>query len=387
MSKIFKNKYFSVILGLAVALLIGFGVMSMSHIDFSKIDWRYPTAMIEEPAQKEPDVAAVRQPNLQDFASLLESIQSSGEKTGQSSYFDDEKEQELAEDVLDSLKDVSDVKDDEVLPIISETSHKKQVISIHKEDGITQNGQAVPIDDAPVLSTDGKSKPKIAIVIDDMGMNFDRLKQLSAIKAPINFAFLPYAENLAEQTRFSLQEGHELIVHVPMMPKSKSESLGPIVLKKEMSEEELKKSLDVGLSSFSGYRGINNHMGSDFTEDEAGMRIVLNELKNRDLFFLDSKTTNDSVGAKIAHEINLPVLERDVFLDHEATEEFVTKQIALTERVAKRRGMAIAIGHPTKATISVLQRWLPTLEEKGFELVTLTSLLPQRKAVRETSAP
>lgn len=374
MLKIFKNKHFITVFALALVLVMGLGALSFFFADYSKIDLKEKVvtqvAQLQKTGVKEEE-KVVRQPNLKDFAALLNSIETAAGGTQDPSEqicteeTEAKKEQEqkaLAEEKEEAKKQEA------ALPKIAETPFKKQVIHIEKQN--EQNITSV----APL-----KGKPRIAIVIDDMGMSYARLKQLSAIKTPLNFAFLPYADNLKEETQFALNNGHQIIVHVPMMPKSNHESLGPVVLKKEMSEEELKSALDQDLSAFKGYVGINNHMGSDFTENEAGMRIILTELKKRGLFFLDSKTTNDSIGAKIAREVKLPVLERDVFLDHQATEEFVTKQLALTEKVARRSGHAIAIGHPTKATIAVLEKWLPTLEAKGFELVTLSSLLPEKE--------
>lgn len=216
---------------------------------------------------------------------------------------------------------------------------------------------------------------KIAIVIDDMGMNFSRLKQLSELARPINFAFLPYAENLHQQTQYALSNKHHLIVHMPMKPKSDTVDAGPVVLKPGMTKKQVYKALEWGLSRFEGYRGINNHMGSAFTEDVDGMGYVMSYLKEHGFYFLDSKTTAESKGRVAAAEHQLPMIVRDVFLDHENDLDYILGQLEKTEQVARQNGYAIAIGHPYINTIEALTKWFPTLKEKGIELVTVEELI------------
>ena len=241
--------------------------------------------------------------------------------------------------------------------------------------------QIAPPKEQKITELPKTNKPKIAIVIDDMGMNFSRLKELSQIAHPINFAFLPYAENLDEQTQYALDNQHHLIVHMPMKPKSDSVDPGPVVLKPGMSKQEINKALDWGLGSFKGFKGINNHMGSAFTEDLEGMRTVMAYLKKQGSYFLDSKTTAQSKGRQAANEIGLPVIVRDVFLDHKNELSYIQNQLKITEAVALRNGSAIAIGHPYLATIEALQKWMPMIEQRGFELVTVEQLINEKALI------
>lgn len=268
---------------------------------------------------------------------------------------------------------VSSIVEEEEAPIVN----RDQVITIIKPDPINEPKEDI---------IDQIVRPKIAIVIDDLGMNFSRLRQLSAIKAPLNFAFLPYAENLDEQVVYASEQGHHLLVHMPMKPKSDLVNPGPIVLRPDMSEAEIEKALNWGLSSFNGFKGINNHMGSAFTANEQGMRVVMRVLKERGYYFLDSKTTPNSQGEIMAIEAGLPYRERDVFLDHVNDLEQIKKRLIQTERIARQRGIAIAIGHPYEATIEALEQWLPTLDEKGFELVTVESVLRYPKKTAQMKA-
>ena len=105
------------------------------------------------------------------------------------------------------------------------------------------------------------------------------------------------------------------------------------------------------------------------------MRLVLQEVKSRGLLFIDSRTIADSVGSKVAAELGVPHADRDVFLDNEQETAAVEQQLARTEEVARRRGYAIAIGHPHDATIAALTRWLPTLERRGFVLMPVSAIV------------
>ncbi|HXT05070.1 MAG TPA: divergent polysaccharide deacetylase family protein, partial [Casimicrobiaceae bacterium] len=136
-----------------------------------------------------------------------------------------------------------------------------------------------------------------------------------------------------------------------------------------------------GLARLDGYIGINNHMGSRFTQDRAGMSVVMAEVKSRGLLFLDSVTIGRTVGAATAQPLHVPFAERNVFLDDEATIAGVTRQIAVLEQVARKHGTAIAIGHPHAATIDVLAQWLPKAASRGIAVVPLTSVVRRQALV------
>ena len=152
-----------------------------------------------------------------------------------------------------------------------------------------------------------------------------------------------------------------------------------------LGDDELKRRVDWGLARFSGFIGINNHMGSRFTQDEAGMRVVMQELSSRGLLFLDSRTIPNSVGERVASEMGVPHVGRDVFLDDQLTllgGDSVARQLALAERIATKRGYVIAIGHPHPATVAVLQKWMAEAKQRGFILVPLSAV-----ARREIGVP
>ena len=220
-----------------------------------------------------------------------------------------------------------------------------------------------------------KAPARIAIIIDDMGVNRVLSKKTVAIKAPLTLAYLPYADELKAQAKAARQNGHELMIHMPMEPMNGKIDTGPIVVKNGMSREDVKAMMRQAFESFDGYAGLNNHMGSRATQDPQLMSWVMDELKGHNLFYVDSKTISTSVAADAAKAYGLEYAERDVFLDHEESDDFVLGALKKTEEVALQRGYAIAIGHPKDVTLRGLQAWIPTLEARGFEIVPVSELL------------
>ena len=135
--------------------------------------------------------------------------------------------------------------------------------------------------------------------------------------------------------------------------------------------------LDYDLASVPHVVGINNHMGSLLTTRPPAMTDLMQELRRRQLFFVDSRTATDSVAAATAQAQGIPVLARDVFLDDDPSPEAVVAQLAQLERLARRHGYALGIGHPHPATLAALEQWLPQLAARGIDLVPLTTRLTQ----------
>lgn len=250
---------------------------------------------------------------------------------------------------------------------------------------------APPEKQVPLPKMPKEGRPKIAIVIDDMGMDVKHTKQVIDLPAGVTLAFLPYAPQVRSLAAAGKERGHSLLIHTPMEAMDASLNIGPGGLKESMSNTEITAAFDVMMASFDGYDGINNHMGSRLTQDKDKMDALMGALKEKGLFFLDSKTVASSVAAHEAANHGVKYAERDVFLDHVETADFVHKALAKVEQVARRDGSAIAIGHPKPETIAALRAWLPTLEEKGFQLVPVKSLLitPKMEApvVAKTEEP
>ena len=232
---------------------------------------------------------------------------------------------------------------------------------------------------APAVSAKGK-KARIVIVIDDLGIDRPRTARAIRLPGPLTMSFMTYAMDLDKQTRAARAAGHELLLHIPMEPGSQDVDPGPNVLLTGIPRQELLASLKWNLDQFSGYVGVNNHMGSRFTADMPGMVVVMEELKKRNLFFLDSVTAGDSVARKAALKVGLPFAGRNVFIDHADDVVGIAKRLAEVERLAKRTGLAIAIGHPREATLKALVPWLRDIEKRGFKLVPLSSVVKPRRS-------
>jgi len=217
--------------------------------------------------------------------------------------------------------------------------------------------------------------PMVALVIDDMGLDRQRSAQVIALPGPLTLSYLTYADDLPAQTAAGRAAGHELMLHVPMAPRDIGFDPGPNVLEPGLADAELARRLDWGLGRFAGYVGINNHMGSRFTADRAAMARVMAALDARGLLFLDSRTTGDSVGLSAAAAQGVPAVARDVFLDHERTPDAVAAALVELEDTARRRGYAIAIGHPADVTIEALTAWLPDARRRGLMIVPLSAVV------------
>lgn len=223
----------------------------------------------------------------------------------------------------------------------------------------------------PVAAT---GQPMIAVVIDDMGLDRTRSQRTIDLPGPLTLAYLAYAVDLASQTGSARSAGHELLVHVPMEPSSATTDPGTNALLTTLTPEELARRIEWNLSQFSGFVGINNHMGSKATRNRDVMALVMSALKQRGMLFLDSRTSGETVAQDVAQKAGIPALRRDVFLDHDPSPIAVRAALLNVEKVAQRQGYAIAIGHPKDATIGALSEWLPDVQARGFVIVPVSAI-------------
>lgn len=232
-------------------------------------------------------------------------------------------------------------------------------------------------------------KPRIAVVIDDMG--YDRIQSARAVRlpVPVTLSYLPNAPDVGLQVRRARIAGHEIMLHLPMEANDRSQQPERVVLSVSDDDAILRDNLNRMLGRFGGFTGVNNHMGSRFTSDRRRMDVVLAELKSRGLFFLDSRTSGRSVGSESAEDVGIPYAVRDVFLDHDPDPGLIRERIAETEEIAARFGQAIAIGHPRRTTMDLIGPWLAEIERRGFEVVPVATLLtrPQPKRLARLATP
>jgi len=224
---------------------------------------------------------------------------------------------------------------------------------------------------------------RIALVVDDLGRNVEDVSTLARLGVPITYAVLPFESETPAVVAALHRQGAEFLCHLPMQPKN-GENPGPGALLYGMDRAALQKATANALAAVPGASGVNNHMGSRLSADERSMRAVLEVLALRGLYFLDSRTSPESVGYRVASQMGVPAAERQVFLDSDMRPEMVREQFLRTLEVAKKRGSAIAIGHPHPATLAVLAAEVPLARALGYEFVTVSHLLdrPEGQAAR-----
>ncbi|MCK6450865.1 MAG: divergent polysaccharide deacetylase family protein [Alphaproteobacteria bacterium] len=230
---------------------------------------------------------------------------------------------------------------------------------------------AVPFERRP-------AQPLIAVIIDDAGLDRARTARATRLPAPLTISFLPYAGDVARQADEARRRGHELMLHLPMEPLGPHENPGPDALTTRQSGPELLRRLDLHLGRFDGYVGVNNHMGSRFTQEREAMLPVLEAVRARGLLFVDSRTVGATVAGALADRLGLPGTARDVFIDHDGSAAAVRARLDDIERIARRTGKAVAIGHPHDVTLDALERWLPGLAERGFALAPVSAVVLRR---------
>lgn len=268
-------------------------------------------------------------------------------------------ESDLEDEILKAKSNELDF--DDSLEIETEPSDILDEIS--SENGIAEN----------------EKKVKIAVVIDDMGISPVRTKEILDIARPMTAAFLTYDPANRKQVEAAKNAGFEVMLHVPMMPHARK-YLAPVTLAPEMSKEQIQEELSKMIARYEGLgmKGANNHMGSLFTETPEAMNAVMEVLKEKNMFFLDSMTTSKSVGRKTAANYGVSFISRDVFLDNENNYDYVLGQLKQAEKIAQKRGYAVAIGHPHEQTAKALTDWVKTLDGKNIQLVHISELIEKK---------
>ncbi len=218
-------------------------------------------------------------------------------------------------------------------------------------------------------------QPHIALIIDDIGDNLHLGLRAVRLPGKVTCAFLPhttYARRLAVSAH---KHNKEIMLHLPM-ESEEGKAPGPGALTLDMTRAEFIQTVDSDLAAIPYASGINNHMGSLMTQHPGDMRWLMQEInRHGDLFFVDSRTTEYTVAQQVAQESGIPNVRRDVFLDNDQDSTAIAEQFSKFITLAKRRGTAVAIGHPHPTTLRFLERRLPQLREEGIELVSVSDLI------------
>lgn len=201
--------------------------------------------------------------------------------------------------------------------------------------------------------------PRLTLIIDDLGyVQPELVTRLVAQPIPFTVAILPYQEYTRESAEIAFKAGKEVILHLPMEGRAEKDP-GPDALKFDLPEGELRNRTRKALKDVPYIKGANNHMGSRLTADRERMRWVLEEFLGRQLFFLDSRTTKETVAMDVAHGLGIPTAQRNIFLDDDKSFAEIEKQWERALALAQRDGSAIAIGHIYPETVEALEKLIP----------------------------
>ncbi|TWI57890.1 divergent polysaccharide deacetylase family protein [Halalkalibacter nanhaiisediminis] len=221
---------------------------------------------------------------------------------------------------------------------------------------------------------------QVSIIIDDFGGEVKGVDSFLSGQIPITVAIMPFQEFSTEQAQRAHQAGLEVMIHMPMEPKKgKASWLGPKGITSGLSDEEIKNRVIQAIKDVPHAKGFNNHMGSKIVENERIMRIILEVVKEHDLYVIDSGTSPKSVMSKVANELDIPHAARHIFLDDTmSSRQHVNKQMNSLLKIAEKKKKAIGIGHvgvKGLETFAGISDALPQFEQKNIEIVPTSHLL------------
>ena len=219
------------------------------------------------------------------------------------------------------------------------------------------------------------TKPQVAIIMDDLGRSVGKARQLIALDLHVTFAILPGEAQATSVAKLALRHGQQVMLHIPMEPHDYPQTNpGSDALLLGQSPDEIRRRLTLMLDKVPKASGANNHMGSRFTEYGEGMAVVLQVLREKKLFFIDSRTTSRSIGGREAVQVGVPVGVRDMFLDNVAEVDAIRGEIRKLIRLAQRQGSAVGICHPYPETLAALGQERDLLRNGSVELVFASTL-------------
>ncbi len=214
----------------------------------------------------------------------------------------------------------------------------------------------------------------IALIIDDIGYSGPLGERAIALPGAVTYAVLPHTPFGTELAELAHSHSKEVMLHAPMSNLA-HQPLGPGALTDALNQEDFIATLKGNIDAVPHLQGINNHMGSELTGMQTQMQWVMEVLKERGLYFVDSFTTAQSVAGDAAREQEIPTTTRNVFLDNETTAEDIDREFQRLLQTAREKGSAVGIGHPYEETLDYLEKALPTLAQENIELISVSAMI------------
>lgn len=270
-------------------------------------------------------------------------------------------------------------------PAVIKTPPTKKLTEKKVPEKPTQPQKPVPIPApipvvSPIEKTSPRPVPKISkgtiyFVFDDAGHNLNQLESFISLPFPCTIAVLPglqYSKEAAQRIR---NAGKELILHQPMQALNRNMDPGPGAIKDGMTSDQIRAIVERNLDEVGPVAGMNNHEGSLITADRKAMSVVLDIVREKQIYFLDSRTNAETVVPALAREKNMNIWERAVFLDNLQEESAIIEAVYSGMKIAEKKGAAIMIGHIWSNDLaSILISMYPELSEQGFSLSTIAKV-------------
>ncbi len=220
------------------------------------------------------------------------------------------------------------------------------------------------------------AKHKFAIILDDSGQNLELAKKVLSMKYPIVLSILPYTKYDRETADLARKHNREFFLHQPMEPKSYPDTKpgqGAILL--SMPKSVIEATIKENIKRLGGVDGVNNHMGSAFTENAEKMKETLDIIKDNAKIFVDSHTTPNTVAYDLCRKtegLKCGISKR--FIDNSADPVYITNKLYEAAKFLNSQDV-IVIGHLRNNTVDVLEKVLPELEKKGVEIVPVSEVV------------
>jgi polysaccharide deacetylase 2 family uncharacterized protein YibQ len=218
-------------------------------------------------------------------------------------------------------------------------------------------------------------KATISLIIDDIGYSLSMARLFLELDVPITFSVLPRL-NLTQDIATEINDkGYEIMLHQPMEPRNSSIDPGPGALFMNFESEQISEIVEENISGVPYAIGVNNHMGSGYTEKQNKMADALKVIRDKNLFFIDSRTTDRSVAYKTARQLHMNTSSRNVFLDNKLNLSYILAQLQLLKAHAKKYGTGIAIGHPFPETAKAIEIFIKNPANADIKLVPISKIL------------
>jgi uncharacterized protein len=223
----------------------------------------------------------------------------------------------------------------------------------------------------PVLPNE---RGRLALVIDDFGLTMAGVDDFLNMQRPLTLSILPYHPYSAEIARQAVARGKQAMLHLPTEPLG-GERMEPTTILTTMTDEQIKTRAQEAIAAVPDIIGVNNHQGSKATADARVMQAALSVIREKGLFFVDSRTNTNSVAFKTAQSLHIKTAENDLFIDNSNDLEAIKRQLRIAGNLAVRQGEAIAIGHIRPNTAAAIKAMIPELESMGVRLVFVSQLV------------